>query len=74
MKKTVLALALVAAGFAGAANAAPVGTTAVFNMYALKGLDQNVGNQNMTGPIGVDSSVTGFIDTAAGTLGDAHRL
>lgn len=70
MKKTVLALAVAAvAGFAGAANAAPQATTAVFNMYAFKGLDQNVGNQNMTGPINVDTTVTGFIDTAAGTWG-----
>ncbi len=67
MKKTVLALALVAAGFAGAANAAPVATTAVFNMYAQKGLDQNPGNQSMTGPINVDTTVTGSIDTTAGT-------
>lgn len=70
MKKTVLALAVVAAvGFAGAANAASQATTAVFNMYSQKGLDQNPGNQNMTGPINVDSTVTGFIDTTAGTWG-----
>lgn len=69
-KKTLLAAAiLVAAGAAGAANAAPVSTTAVFNMYAQKGLDQNPGNQNMVGPINVDTTVTGFIDTAAGTWG-----
>jgi hypothetical protein len=70
MKKTVLALAVVAAaGFAGAANAASQATTAVFNMYAQKGLDQNAGNQSMSGPINVDTTVTGFINTTAGTWG-----
>jgi len=67
MKKTVLAAALLAV--TGAANAVSVDTTAVFDMYAMKGLDQNPGNTSMTGFINHDASVTGFIDTDAGTWG-----
>jgi hypothetical protein len=65
MKKTILALAMVAA--AGAANAAPVSVTSVFNMYSQQGLDQAY-NQ-VAAPVNVDATVTGFIDTAAGTWG-----
>lgn len=56
MKKTVIAAALALA--TGAANAAPVSTTGVFDMY------------DPTGAlINVDATITGFIDTAAGTWG-----
>jgi hypothetical protein len=65
MKKTVLALAVAAAaGFAGAASAAPVSTGGVFNMYSQNGLDQSV---VLTAPINVDTVITGFVDQTAGT-------
>jgi len=67
MTKIAAAAALALAS--SAAMAAPVATTAVFSMFTQKGYDQNPGNQSMTGAINVDSSVTGFIDTAAGTWG-----
>src|SRR4030066_84496 len=38
-------------------------------MFAFKGLDQNPGNASMTGPINVDTTIAGFVDTAAGTWG-----
>jgi hypothetical protein len=71
MKFTMTKIAAVAALAlaSSAAMAAPVATTGVFNMFAMKGLDQNPGNTTMTGPINVDTAVTGFIDTAAGTWG-----
>lgn len=68
MTKIAVAAALAVAS--SAAMAVPVTTTsAAFNMFAAKGLDQNPGNQSMSGPVGSDSTVTGFIDTAAGTWG-----
>ncbi len=66
---TKIAAAAALAFVTSSAMAAPVATTADFNMFAKKGLDQNVGNTSMTGPINVDNTVTGFIDTAAGTWG-----
>ena len=66
---TKVAAAAVLALASSAAMAVPVATTGVFNMYAAKGLDQNPGNVSMTGAINSDPSVTGFIDTAAGTWG-----
>jgi len=66
---TKIAAAAALAFVSSAAMAAPVNTTAVFDMFAKKGLDQNPGNQGMTGPINTDTTVTGFIDTVAGTWG-----
>lgn len=71
MKFTMTKIAAAAAlAFASSASmAAPQATTAVFDMYAMKGLDQNPGNTSMTGFINHDASVTGFIDAAANTWG-----
>lgn len=60
MKKTALAAALALGMGAGAANAAPVAWTGVFNMYDPTGAY-----------VGGASNVTGFIDQAAGTFGVA---
>lgn len=68
MKKTVLALAIATiAGFAGAANAAPVSTGGVFTMRSGGGYDTSAGIGG--GIVGVDTTITGFVDQAAGTWG-----
>jgi len=69
MKKTILALAMIAA--AGAANAAPVATGGVFNMYSQLGLDSAAPTISAQFPINVDASITGFVDQDAGTWGVA---
>lgn len=69
MTKIAAAAALALAS--SAAMAAPVATTGVFDMFSTFAYDQSAGNQNMgtNGTVGHDTSVTGFIDTAAGTWG-----
>jgi hypothetical protein len=71
MKKTVLASALFMA--MGSAYAAPVSTGGVFNMYSQLGLDQKPTNvlNGTQFPINVDTTITGFVDQAAGTWGVA---
>lgn len=68
MKKTVLAAALLAV--TGAANAVPVATGGVFNMYASGslGLDTTavIGSQT---PMNVDATISGFVDQGAATWG-----
>ncbi len=65
MNKTLIASALLLAS--GAANAAPVATTAVFTMYSQAGLDTSFVLGGI--PVNVDTAVTGFIDETAGTWG-----
>ena len=70
MKTSILALAVLATLGAGVANAAVVTTGGVFNMYSQLGLDQAPGNTIAAqAPINVDSSITGFVNQAAGTWG-----
>lgn len=66
---TKIAAAAALAFASTSALAVPVTTDGVFNMYSQKGLDQNPGNINPTGPVNVDNTITGFVDQAAGTWG-----
>lgn len=68
MKVKVLIGALIAAASLGA-QAAPVSTGGVFNMYSQKGLD-TLGVVSGE-PINVDTTITGFVDMVAGTWGVA---
>lgn len=64
MKKTAIAAALALGMGAGVANAAPVAWTGAFTMYNPVGGQMDAND----GAPGMSASVTGFIDTAAGTF------
>ena len=68
---TKIATGILIAVAATGAQAFPVSTGGVFNMYSQRGLDQNPGASVLTGPIHVDSTMTGFFDYSAGTWGVA---
>lgn len=67
MNRTILAIAMAASS--AFANAAPVSVSGVFNMYSPQGLDQAA--NIVAPPVNVDSTITGFVDQAAGTWGVA---
>ena len=66
---TKIAAGLVLAVAATAAQAAPVSSSGVFNMYSQDGYDLNGQLAGTEGAINVDSSITAFVDKAAGTWG-----
>ena len=68
---TKIATGMLLAVAATGAQALAVSTGGVFNMYSQRGLDQNPGASVLTGPMNVDSTITGFFDYAAGTWGVA---
>jgi hypothetical protein len=73
MRRSSLVVALgIAAGFTGinAANAAPVSVAGVFTMYSPAGFDTS-GSMPGSTPINIDTTITAFVDQAAGTWGVA---
>lgn len=68
VKKTILAVAIMTA--AGAANAAPVTSGGAFEMRVLAGTDTS-GLAGGGSFVNLDTSLTGFVDIAAGTWGVA---
>lgn len=69
MTKIAAGMLLAIAATGAQAYAQPM--DGVFNMYSKNGLDQNPGASVLTGPLGVDSTTTGFFDYSAGTWGVA---
>jgi len=66
---TKIAAALVLTVAATGAQAAPVSSGGVFNMYSQDGLDQTGVLSGSEVAINVDNTISGFVDTAAGTWG-----
>ena len=71
MKKTALAASLAMALGTGAATAASVSTGGIFNMCSQAGLDTTGVCVPDAPAINVDTTITGFVDEAAGTWGVA---
>lgn len=67
--RTAIALAVGIAMGASVAYAAPVPTGGAFNMYSGLGLDQATATIAGQITVNVDTTITGFVDQAAGTWG-----
>lgn len=67
MTKIAAAAALAFASTGAMAASQDLVAGSVFNMFAMKGFDQNPGNASMTGAINVDTTIAGSVDLAAGT-------